>query len=212
MSRRKWSNASALDRRAPVPMNATCGITIAVTDVADLSRNGADAGVVLLVADCGTTKYSAESVVDALAANVTHPEAWEAAHPRRGKGRAFQQVFVIEYVVDKQLRANDGATERKGVARARTQDEARIDMRVRVEVKESPPIRRVRIVTVGKTTSIDPCGGQIESATRTDHVRRPGHALVVVEIEVPGRGIGREETAGDRVVSVGVVDRQVHIP
>src|SRR2546421_11510102 len=75
MSRRKWSNASALDRRAPVPMNATCGITIAVTDVADLSRNGADAGVVLLVADCGTTKYSAESVVDALAANVTHPES-----------------------------------------------------------------------------------------------------------------------------------------
>src|SRR5438067_11796110 len=75
MSRRKWSNASALDRRAPVPMNDSCGISIAVTDVADRSRNGADAGVVLLVADCGTTKYSAESVVEALAANVTHPES-----------------------------------------------------------------------------------------------------------------------------------------
>jgi len=30
---------------------------------------------VLLVPDCGTTRYSAESVVDALAANVSHPES-----------------------------------------------------------------------------------------------------------------------------------------
>ena len=138
-------------------------------------------------------------------------QAARAAHRRATEERAFQQVLVIEYVVDKQLRANDGAPDRKGVSRARTQNDARIDMRVRVEVEESPPIARVRIVPVGKTTSIDPCGGQIESATRIDHVRRPGHALVMVEIEVPRRGIGREETAGDRVVSVGVVDREVHI-
>ena len=58
----------------PALRSATCGITIAAMGVADFSAKGAEAPV-LPLPDCGTTRYSAESMVDALATNVTQPES-----------------------------------------------------------------------------------------------------------------------------------------
>src|SRR3989442_6487841 len=67
------------------------------------------------------------------------------------------------------------------------------------------------MVGVNETAAVDPGRRHVNSAARVDGTRDAGQPLVVVEVEVPGRRIGREETAADWTVTVRVIDRHVHV-
>src|SRR5207245_2236535 len=124
---------------------------------------------------------------------------------------ALETVSALEQIVDVQLRPNDRPARRKRVSRARVDDEAGIDVRVLVEVEQTPSVRRIGIVAVGETATVDPRGRHVKSAARVHGTRGAGQPLVVVEVEVPRGRIGREETAADWTFPVGVIDRQVHV-
>src|SRR4029077_14521080 len=71
--------------------------------------------------------------------------------------------------------------------------------------------RRVGTVAIRQSASIDAGCGEVETVTRIDHAGDAGEALVMVEVERCRVGTGREESTGDAVEAIGVVQRNVHV-
>src|SRR6266480_3106171 len=99
---------------------------------------------------------------------------------RAAEKRAFQQVLLVQHVVDVHLGPNDDTAEGKRVPNASVQNEVWPDVVKLVEIKQAGALRGIGAVVRNQARSVDAGGGRVEALGRVYHSCHARDALIVV--------------------------------
>src|SRR5438045_1099949 len=122
-----------------------------------------------------------------------------AARASRGSAaeeRAFQEILLVEDVVDVNLGPQHGRAGNERISGAEVEDRTRIYFDATVEVEEARAVAAVagiRIDTIRQSTAVCSRGAEVQAVDRVGPARDDGQSLIVIEVEEPRRRVLGEE-------------------